>query len=260
MPGGSTSFTGGISLKGDINRDGTVDAKDLNLLNAAMGTAGAQPQDGDANGDGNVNFADLVAVAQHYGQQNATLAKGDFNGDGTVDFSDLVAVAQHYGHSGRADLNGDGIVNFEDFQILELAYGLTLPLTAPTAAPQAAELAPFDQPVVLPAPLASSPQPAISTTPIAPISATPSALKAVPARKALKDKKTADFISQLPAQRPVLKTFNATRSGQSKGSDALPTFGTIPIQAATPFLPPMATNLNDGAASWLSIFKKPWSV
>jgi hypothetical protein len=260
MPGGSTSFTGGISLKGDINRDGTVDAKDLNLLNAAMGTAGAQPQDGDANGDGNVNFADLVAVAQHYGQQNATLAKGDFNGDGTVDFSDLVAVAQHYGHSGRADLNGDGIVNFEDFQILELAYGLTLPLTAPAAAPQAAELAPFDQPVVLPVPLASSPQPAISTTPIAPISATPSALKAVPARKALKDKKTADFISQLPAQRPVLKTFNATRSGQSKGSDALPTFGTIPIQAATPFLPPMATNLNDGAASWLSIFKKPWSV
>jgi fibronectin-binding autotransporter adhesin len=224
MPGGSASFTGGFSLKADINRDGIVDAKDLKLLNAAMGTAGAQPEDGDANGDGSVGFADLVAVAQHYGQHNATLAKGDFNGDGTVDFTDLVAIAQHYAHSGPADLNGDGIVNFEDFQLLELAYGLTLPVGASVPAPASVELAPAAEPAGLPAPLVSSAQLATPATATVLAAALPSPAKTVVVRK---DESGTGSTLRLLVRRPVLKSMK----GKSNGLTARPIFSTVPITA-----------------------------
>lgn len=225
LPGGSTSFTGGISLKGDINRDGTVDAKDLKLLIAAMGTAGAQPQDGDANGDGNVNFTDLVAVAQHYGQHNATLAKGDFNGDGTVDFADLVTVAQHYGHGGPADLNGDGIVNFQDFQILELAYGLTLPLRASVPASAPAQLAPSAAHAALPAGNVSPAQPTARV--MAATSRLPSPAKASSVRKG-----GTTSTPPLPLQRPVLRSVKET----SSESSARTMFSTVLI---APFAQPL---------------------
>jgi parallel beta-helix repeat protein len=52
---------------------------------------------GDANRDRTVDFQDLVILAQNYNTTGGmTWSTGDFTGDGAVDFADLVAVAQDY--------------------------------------------------------------------------------------------------------------------------------------------------------------------
>src|SRR5439155_16249128 len=52
---------------------------------------------GDANRDRTVDFNDLVIVAQNYGTSGGmTWSTGDITGDGVVDFADLVALAQSY--------------------------------------------------------------------------------------------------------------------------------------------------------------------
>ena len=50
----------------------------------------------DVNKDGTVDIRDLVLVASQFGQSDEGLA-GDVNGDGTVNVLDLVAVSAHFG-------------------------------------------------------------------------------------------------------------------------------------------------------------------
>jgi hypothetical protein len=56
---------------------------------------------GDADRNGSVDFSDLLIVAQNYGQAGKTFSQGNFDYDtgGNVNFNDLLIVAQKYGTS-----------------------------------------------------------------------------------------------------------------------------------------------------------------
>lgn len=119
---------------GDINRDGMLDADDIEqLLRSPSGAIGTnrtrldlnfdgtiittpeapssdadywvrtlrETEYGDTNLDGAVDFTDLLKVAQNYGlTSNRRWADGSFDGDGAVNFEDLLKLAQHYGFGG----------------------------------------------------------------------------------------------------------------------------------------------------------------
>jgi len=56
--------------RGDINRDGVIDDRDLALVRAAYGSTPGAPNwnpDCDLNGDGRVNMTELVTVSKNYG-------------------------------------------------------------------------------------------------------------------------------------------------------------------------------------------------
>jgi alpha-L-arabinofuranosidase len=61
-------------LRGDANRDGTVNVLDFNALAANFNQAGMTWSDGDFNYDGTVNLLDLNAIATNYGDALATSA------------------------------------------------------------------------------------------------------------------------------------------------------------------------------------------
>jgi hypothetical protein len=63
---GATTFGSFFVLKGDFNRDRTVNFDDLLVLAANYNTSGANNAQGDVNYDGNVNFDDLLAMAANY--------------------------------------------------------------------------------------------------------------------------------------------------------------------------------------------------
>jgi len=57
--------------KGDVNRDGYIDAADLDLLKAAFGSVPGKPNwnpDCDLNGDGVVDITDIATCAHNQGQ------------------------------------------------------------------------------------------------------------------------------------------------------------------------------------------------
>ena len=58
----------------DVNKDGTVDIRDLVLVAGQFGQAG-DGLAGDVNGDGTVNVLDLVAVSAHFGEATAAQAR-----------------------------------------------------------------------------------------------------------------------------------------------------------------------------------------
>ena len=106
---------------GDFNRDGNIDAVDIDLLFAALrdggdatvydltdddeldsedvgaffGQTGVLRADGDLNGQ--VEFSDFLAVAGSFGESNVGWSRGEYTGDGIVDFADFLAVAEHFG-------------------------------------------------------------------------------------------------------------------------------------------------------------------
>jgi subtilisin-like proprotein convertase family protein len=106
---------------------------------------------GDANHDRNVDAADLKILLGHMGSTNATVEQGDLNYDGKVDFS--------------------------DFQVIELAYGNSLPppvatgplsspaQTAPLVAAKPVLATPKASAAMPPAPVPVA-QPLFSTQPI----------------------------------------------------------------------------------------------
>jgi len=62
-----------ITLKGDINGDGTVNIFDLVMVAGQFGESGAGLS-GDVNNDGSVNIFDLVMVAGNFGKSNVAAA------------------------------------------------------------------------------------------------------------------------------------------------------------------------------------------
>ena len=110
-----------IGLLGDYNRDGELNAPDLNLLGVALRDGiyvgeydltedaklnlddrdawlrlkGALPGDTDLNGK--VNFADFLVLSANFGSHNATWEMGDSNLDGEVEFGDFLELSANYG-------------------------------------------------------------------------------------------------------------------------------------------------------------------
>jgi probable HAF family extracellular repeat protein len=108
-----------LSLLGDFNHDGVVNAADLDQLyvnfTAKVGTYNSLY---DANGDGVVNQADVDYILQNV----LHCAYGDADLNGAVDFVDFQTLLSHWEKTGAGwaggDCNGDGVVDFLDFQNL----------------------------------------------------------------------------------------------------------------------------------------------
>jgi uncharacterized protein (DUF2141 family) len=68
-------LTGGnitVRFMGDINGDGKVDVRDINIAAKAYGTVPGSPNwnpDADVNGDDKVDIRDLALMAKNYGQR-----------------------------------------------------------------------------------------------------------------------------------------------------------------------------------------------
>lgn len=119
-----------VTLLGDINQDGVVDASDIDDLAYNFGysdnftdinldgTTDLQDVDdllaivfgsvrGDANLDGMVDLLDLSALASSF-EDSGGWADGDFNLDGVVDLLDLSILASHFGFAGVAVVPSPG--------------------------------------------------------------------------------------------------------------------------------------------------------
>ncbi|HEY7087109.1 MAG TPA: dockerin type I domain-containing protein [Tepidisphaeraceae bacterium] len=129
-----------VSIGGDFNADGIVNATDITRLNQqiALGDPSA-----DLNSDSSVDTSDRDYMIEsilhtHY---------GDADLNGIVDGVDLGALATHWMQTGtiwtNGDFNGDGIVNVDDLNMLALNWqadgsslsqmlaGLGLPTSVP---------------------------------------------------------------------------------------------------------------------------------
>ena len=109
-------------LQGDYDRDGRLDAEDIDLLFAA--TSEAEPAtEFDLDRNGVVDRADVDYWLNNLAQ--TTFA--DVNLDGETGFRDFLILSANFGLSdnvgwGNGDLDGDGAVRFADFLLLSNAF------------------------------------------------------------------------------------------------------------------------------------------
>ena len=94
-----------VYTKCDLNNDGIIDAKDVELMK--------QSKVGDANNDGSVDSKDAVTVLSNYANEIATSSNNkntasvsdsklfveDINGDGVIDSKDAIGILQTYAES-----------------------------------------------------------------------------------------------------------------------------------------------------------------
>ena len=89
--GGEKYFTSTQKQVADINNDGLINEKDLDMLQETL-----LPSFGDVNADGYVNIADVVALVNQIISQEQTteeqLSYLDLNQDGVVNVADIIAV------------------------------------------------------------------------------------------------------------------------------------------------------------------------
>ena len=89
--GGEKYFTSTQKQVADINNDGLINEKDLDMLQETL-----LPSFGDVNADGYVNIADVVALVNQIISQEQTteeqLSYLDLNEDGVVNVADIIAV------------------------------------------------------------------------------------------------------------------------------------------------------------------------
>ena len=106
--------------EGDINRDGVVDADDIDSLFARIGSDDTVA---DLNGDGQVASSDVDYLVEEV----LGTTRGDTNLDGTVTFQDFLVLSQSFGQSDASwssgDFDGNGLVEFRDFLILSSHFG-----------------------------------------------------------------------------------------------------------------------------------------
>ncbi len=122
-------------LPGDVNRDGTVDGKDLRLLVNYLTSTGTQPTSlagADVNRDGVVDIADLSALVDTLANLFRTPAS-DLTGDGVVNADDVNFLTKYLTAKGpapsplsKADYNVDGVVDLSDLtHLISMVYGST---------------------------------------------------------------------------------------------------------------------------------------
>jgi hypothetical protein len=142
----------------DLNDDGMVDGKDLDILLAFWGMETNVPSTSlsfveesgikspDVNGDGVVNVNDLIQVLSEWGPCEGS-CPADINGNNEVEEGDLKIVEAFWGETGKditcknPDLNGDNVVNTLDLTTLLSLWG-----------PVGSEDKPRPTPEVLPTP------------------------------------------------------------------------------------------------------------
>ena len=114
--------TSGIPQPGDTNRDGVVNASDIDAIFHNFGAAATSQWkvDGDGTpvGQGDVTYELHTYFHTNYG--DATL-------DGVVSIDDFSVLLAHWGSSSAGwadgDFTGDGVVNIDDFSILLSNWG-----------------------------------------------------------------------------------------------------------------------------------------
>lgn len=111
-------------FKSDINKDGTVDDRDIDTINAVWGTTCSDRLIGDVNGNGFVNGQDLMSVLANFG---TSAPASDINGDGAVNAIDIEFIEANWGMTmGQrilGDVNGDGFISVRDLTYTLAAYG-----------------------------------------------------------------------------------------------------------------------------------------
>jgi hypothetical protein len=109
---------------GDIDGNGTVDAVDKGLMDAALeeafsgktyeGSNPTLPMLGDSNGNGEIDGDDLV-VGGSFGT-NKSWADGDYTGDGIVDKNDLLIVESAYKITHGETIDGDTLQELDSLR------------------------------------------------------------------------------------------------------------------------------------------------
>jgi len=159
----------------DINRDGSIDAKDMEVIDNSFNTLQGNPNfnpAADLNGDGAINMPDRMLLMAYFSQNNIPIPtmppisdqtpaptstptpkpikNCDINRDGYINMEDLILIDKAFntrtteaGSNPDCDLNGDTAVNMADKMFFinslkEQIMALTVPATTnvPTSAPQ----------------------------------------------------------------------------------------------------------------------------
>ena len=123
-------------LVGDFDNDGDIDADDIDILCANMGSANLDEYD--LNENGTVDEDDMIYLVENLveidtdgdGTADGTgTYRGDFNLDGVVNATDLQIMKAAFGLSGlgyaAGNANCDTVVNATDLQILKTSFGLS---------------------------------------------------------------------------------------------------------------------------------------
>lgn len=110
------------ALAGDINLDGTLNAKDVEALYSHVENNIYQ-QRFDVNGDGHLDVADI----DHWRKEIFGAIEGDANLDGNVDFSDFLILSANFGQHNsswdRGDFDLNGHTEFSDFLLMSANFG-----------------------------------------------------------------------------------------------------------------------------------------
>lgn len=106
-------------LLGDVNGDGVVDGDDNSAYDGYIST---QDRRGDVDRDGDVDAVDDALITANTGATMGARVLGDITGDDLVDSEDQLAVANAWGAASgcAADVNLDGTVDWTDWQIVGL--------------------------------------------------------------------------------------------------------------------------------------------
>ncbi len=148
----------------DINRDGSIDAKDMEVIDNSFNTLQGNPNfnpAADLNGDGAINMPDRMLLMAYFSQNNipiptvppisdttpiptltqAPAVNYDINRDGIIDAMDMAVIDNSFNtlqgnpnFNPAADLNGDGAINMPDRMLL-MAYFSQNNIPIPTMPP-----------------------------------------------------------------------------------------------------------------------------
>lgn len=117
----SIRYEPNVTLRGDMDLNGQVDATDIDLLFAAID--GLQPAGNpDLDEDGDVDKADVDILVQEILNTNY----GDANLDGNVGFDDFLELSANFGKPGGwadGNFDGDDSIRFADFLLLSANFG-----------------------------------------------------------------------------------------------------------------------------------------
>lgn len=95
-----------VSLAGDCNEDGSLNADDLSCVasiadrDAVLGALNALP--GDLDGDGAVGFPDFLVLSANFGSAEGSYAEGNIDLDGGIGFPDFLALSANFGKTAAA--------------------------------------------------------------------------------------------------------------------------------------------------------------